>query len=90
MEELILYIVKSIVSNPDAVSVEEGGMREEAVIYNLKVADEDKGFVIGKHGKVAKALRTQTDRENGSTLILYSIETNRCLSLNDSQIVFDH
>ena len=33
-------------------------MREEAVIYNLKVADEDKGFVIGKHGKVAKALRT--------------------------------
>ena len=58
MEELILYIVKSIVSNPDAVSVEEGGMREEAVIYNLKVADEDKGFVIGKHGKVAKALRT--------------------------------
>ena len=58
MEELILYIVKSIVSNPDAVSVEEGGMREEAVIYNLKVADEDKGLVIGKHGKVAKALRT--------------------------------
>ena len=58
MEELILYIVKSIVSNPDAVSVEEGGMREEAVIYNLKVADEDKGFVLGKHGKVAKALRT--------------------------------
>ena len=40
MEELILYIVKSIVSNPDAVSVEEGGMREEAVIYNLKVADD--------------------------------------------------
>ena len=58
MEELILYIVKSIVSNPDAVSVEEGGMREDAVIYNLKVADEVKGFVIGKHGKVAKALRT--------------------------------
>lgn len=58
MEELILYIVKSIVSNPEAVSVEEGGMREDAVIYNLKVADEDKGFVIGKHGKVAKALRT--------------------------------
>lgn len=57
MEELILYIVKSIVSNPDAVSVEQGGTRDEAVIYNLKVADEDKGFVIGKHGRVAKALR---------------------------------
>lgn len=57
MEELILYIVKSIVSNPEAVTVEQGGLRDEAVIYNLKVADEDKGFVIGKHGRVAKAIR---------------------------------
>ena len=57
MDELILYIVKSIVSNPEAVTVEQGGLRDEAVMYNLKVADEDKGFVIGKHGRVAKAIR---------------------------------
>lgn len=58
MEELILYIVKNIVSKPDEVTVEEGGMREDSVIYNLKVADEDKGFVIGKQGRVAKSIRT--------------------------------
>ena len=57
MEELILYIVKSIVSKPDEVTVEDGGTREGATVYNLKVADEDKGFVIGKQGRVAKALR---------------------------------
>ena len=57
MEELILYIVKSIVSKPDEVTVEDSGTREGATVYNLKVADEDKGFVIGKQGRVAKALR---------------------------------
>ena len=57
MEELILYIVKNIVSKPDEVTVEDGGTREGASVYNLKVADEDKGFVIGRQGRVAKALR---------------------------------
>ena len=57
MEELILYIVKNIVSKPDEVTVEDGGTREGATVYNLKVADEDKGFVIGRQGRVAKALR---------------------------------
>ena len=58
MEELILFIVKNIVSNPDAVSVEDGGTRDDAIVYNLKVAEEDKGFVIGKQGRVAKSIRT--------------------------------
>lgn len=57
MEDLILYIVKNLVSDPAAVTVEKGGMREDATVYNLKVADEDKGYVIGKQGRVAKALR---------------------------------
>jgi predicted RNA-binding protein YlqC (UPF0109 family) len=58
MEELIVYIVKHLVNNPDAVSVSDGGIRENATVYNLTVADEDKGFVIGKQGRVAKALRS--------------------------------
>ena len=41
MEELILYIVKNIVSKPDEVTVEDGGTREGATVYNLKVADDD-------------------------------------------------
>ncbi len=57
MEDLILYIVKHMVKNPDAVKVEEGEMRDDVTVYNVTVAEDDKGFVIGKQGKVAKALR---------------------------------
>jgi len=57
MEELILYIVKKLVNNPDAVKVERGEDKEDIAVYNLTVADDDKGFIIGKQGRVAKALR---------------------------------
>ena len=57
MEDLILYIVKRLVKDPDEVKVEEGEMRDDITVYNVTVAEEDKGFVIGKQGKVAKALR---------------------------------
>ena len=57
MEDLIFYIVKRLVKNPDEVKVEEGEMRDDITVYNVTVAEEDKGFVIGKQGKVAKALR---------------------------------
>jgi predicted RNA-binding protein YlqC (UPF0109 family) len=57
MKELIEYIVKSIVSDPDKVSIttEDG---EEGLILKLEVAPEDKGRVIGKQGRVAEAMRT--------------------------------
>lgn len=58
MEELILYIVKHLVNNPDDVQVTDGGMREDIKVYNLTVSEEDKGYVIGKQGRVAKALRS--------------------------------
>lgn len=58
MEELILYMAKHLVNDPDQVTVTDGGMREDAVVYNLSVAEDDKGYVIGKQGRVAKALRT--------------------------------
>ena len=57
MEEIIAYIVKKLVNNPDAVKVEKDGMREDATIYKVTVDESDKGFVIGKQGRVAKALR---------------------------------
>ncbi len=57
MEELILYIVKALVKNPDAVTVSEGEEQDGVTTYNLTVAEEDKGYVIGKQGKVAKAIR---------------------------------
>ena len=57
MEEFIAYMAKHLVNNPDQVTVTDGGMREDAIVYNLSVAEEDKGYVIGKQGRVAKALR---------------------------------
>ena len=56
MKDTLLFIVKSIVDNEDAVSIEE---REEEEIINLivTVAKEDMGKVIGKEGKVIRAIR---------------------------------
>ena len=57
MEDLILYIVKALVKNPAAVSVALGEEQDGVITYNLTIAEEDKGYVIGKQGKVAKAIR---------------------------------
>ena len=57
MQELIEFMVKSIVSNKDAVSVNEV-QDDRATTYNVNVAQEDIGAVIGKGGKIAEAIRT--------------------------------
>ncbi len=59
MKELLEYIVKSIVNNPDAVVVEE----KESVdfpglmILSIEVGEEDKGIVIGRKGRTINAIR---------------------------------
>ncbi len=57
MDELVLFIAKSLVDNPEAVNVE---MREEddAFVIELSVDPSDAGKVIGKQGRIAKAIRT--------------------------------
>ena len=57
MKELIEYIAKSIVNLPDEVEVTEE-TDEYGITLKLQVADEDKGRVIGKQGRVAGAIRT--------------------------------
>lgn len=57
MRELVELIAKSLVDNPDAVQVNEIS-GEQSVILELKVAPEDMGKVIGKQGRIAKAIRT--------------------------------
>ena len=56
-KELVEFVVKSLVDAPDEVSVNviEG---EKSTILALKVAQEDVGKVIGKQGRIAKAIRT--------------------------------
>jgi hypothetical protein len=57
MKELIEYIAKSIVNSPDDVVVTEE-TDEQRTVFKLQVADEDKGRIIGKQGRVAQAMRT--------------------------------
>jgi predicted RNA-binding protein YlqC (UPF0109 family) len=57
MKELVEYIAKSIVDAPDKVVVTEES-DDEGIILKLQVADEDKGRVIGKQGRIAAAMRT--------------------------------
>ncbi|HOZ44598.1 MAG TPA: KH domain-containing protein [Candidatus Dojkabacteria bacterium] len=71
MKELLEYIVKSIVNNPDAVEVEE----KESVdfpgltILTIDVAEEDKGVVIGRKGRTINAIR--------DLITINAIRTNR-------------
>ena len=57
MKELVEVIAKSLVNNPAQVSVEEEGTGTTKVLH-LHVASEDMGKVIGKQGRIAKAIRT--------------------------------
>ena len=57
MKELVEYMAKSLVDNPEQVSVNEVD-GEQSLILELKVAPEDMGKIIGKQGRIAKAIRT--------------------------------
>jgi predicted RNA-binding protein YlqC (UPF0109 family) len=57
MTELLEFLVKALVEDPDAVEIEE--LEEDGdLIYEISVADGDLGRVIGKGGRVANAIRT--------------------------------
>ena len=57
MKELVEYVARGLVDQPDQVSVTavEG---EQSVIYELRVAPDDVGKVIGKEGRIVKSMRT--------------------------------
>ncbi len=56
MKELLLYMAKNLVDNPDAVTVTE--IEGEPTVLELHVASEDMGKVIGRQGRIAKEIRT--------------------------------
>ena len=58
MRNLIEYIAKSLVDAPDDVVVTEEVSEEEGTTLKLQVADDDKGRIIGKQGRIAQAMRT--------------------------------
>ena len=56
MKEILEFIAKSLVDNPDAVVVTEE-QKDDALVLKLQVAQSDMGKVIGKSGRIAKAIR---------------------------------
>ena len=59
MKELVRVIAESLVDSPEQVVVEETE-NEKGIVLSLRVADEDMGKIIGKQGRIAKAIRTVT------------------------------
>ena len=59
MKDLLAVIAKGLVDDPDSVSVEADAPNEEGtVVYHIHVAENDMGRIIGKQGRIAKAIRT--------------------------------
>ena len=58
MKELLEVIAKALVNSPDDVSVAERTEEDGTIVLELSVAPEDMGKVIGKKGRIAKAIRT--------------------------------
>lgn len=59
MEELLIAMASGLVENPEEVKVSVDDANEEGIIvYHLHVAENDMGRVIGKQGRIAKAIRT--------------------------------
>lgn len=57
MKELVAFIAKALVDNPDAVEVKET-TGSETMVFELKVDQDDLGQVIGKQGRTAQSIRT--------------------------------
>jgi predicted RNA-binding protein YlqC (UPF0109 family) len=72
MRELVEFLVRALVAEPDAVRVEELDSNGDTV-YEVHVADDDLGRVIGRDGRVANAIRTiakaAATREGGRVMV---------------------
>ncbi|MDX6521790.1 MAG: uncharacterized protein QOG02_1355 [Gaiellales bacterium] len=58
MEEILTHLARELVDNPDQVRVERIEREDGELVLELHVAPEDMGKVIGKQGRIARALRT--------------------------------
>ena len=72
MKDLLIYIAKSLAQFPDDVTVDEE-VREDAVVLSLHLNESDMGKVIGKQGKIAKAIRSvmkaKAGKENTKVIV---------------------
>lgn len=77
MKELLIAIAAGLVENPDSVTVTEDEINQDGIIvYHLHVAESDMGRVIGKQGRIAKAIRVvmRAAANRGNTKISVEID----------------
>ncbi len=85
MDELLAWIARQLVDDPDAVSVETVE-RDDATVLRLHVAPDDVGKVIGRQGRLVRALRTVV-RACGARLIGYffDVSTRAAIARNQQR-----
>ena len=57
-KQILIDIARAIVDDPDSVTVSESEEEDKTIVLTLSVAADDMGKVIGKHGRIAKAIRS--------------------------------
>ena len=75
MGELVAIIAKSLVDHPEEVAVNEKH-NEYSIVVELKVASEDMGKVIGKQGRIAKAIRSVVKAASSKDNMKVEVEIN--------------
>lgn len=73
MQELVEYLAKSLVDDPSQVKVKETESGD-VVVIELNVAEADMGKVIGKQGRIAKAIRTVVKAASAKSDKKYTVE----------------
>lgn len=73
MKELVEYLVKQFVPDPENVVIEEKAT-EDTVVLTVKLPADDMGKVIGKQGKIAKAIRTIVKAASSKENLKYLVE----------------
>ena len=85
MKEVLQIIAKSLVDYPEQVDVKEINNEDQTVTLELRVAESDMGKVIGKQGRIAKAIRTvvkaAASRENKKVAVEILQQDSRGLRL---------
>ena len=80
MKELLTYIVENLVSDPAAIAITEE-IDGDNITYSLRVAPGDMGRVIGRHGRIAKEIRTLMKRQaiarTSASQLIFSTEPAR-------------
>ena len=77
MKELVEVIAKALVENPNEVVVKETE-KDRAIIIELKVAPSDMGKVIGKQGKIARAIRSVVTAASSKSDKKVIVEIDNC------------